>query len=305
MKTRQNTQNNNKTEHQNRASTISSRLASNVGLMLLAIGLAAPLHASAQNGAASSQTVDQASAPRDYALGAGDVLRISVYQNPDMNLETRVSENGTISFPLLGTVKLAGMSVPQAEKTITDGLKNGNFIRQPQVSILLVQIRANQASVLGMVNRPGRYPIEVAGLRLSDLIAIAGGISPSGSDIVTLTGLRKGQVMRQQIDIPTLLTSSDPSQDPIIQNGDTVYVDRMPIVYIYGEVQRPGTMRLERGMTVMQALATGGGLTVRGTDKGIKLHRRNSPTGSIEVLEPAMVDAVKDGDVIYVRQSLF
>jgi polysaccharide export outer membrane protein len=305
MKTRATPQDNINTVHKDHEPKKSGWLASNISLMLMAISLAAPLQVNAQNGAASSQAVDQANAPRDYALGAGDILRISVYQNPDMNLETRVSENGTISFPLLGTVKLAGMSVPQAEKTITDGLKNGNFIRQPQVSILLVQIRSNQASVLGMVNRPGRYPIEVAGLRLSDLIAIAGGISSSGSDIVTLTGLRKGQVMRQQIDIPALLTSPDPSQNPIIQNGDTVYVDRMPIVYIYGEVQRPGTMRLERGMTVMQALATGGGLTVRGTDKGIKLHRRTSPTGPIEVLEPAMADAVKDGDVIYVRQSLF
>lgn len=292
-------------ERRCRAFIMTRTLVSHAGSLLLAMSLAAPMHASAQNGVASPQAVEQAGTPRDYALGAGDVLRISVYQNPDMNLETRVSENGTISFPLLGTVKLAGMSVPQAEKAIADGLKNGNFIRQPQVSILLVQIRANQASVLGMVNRPGRYPIEVAGLRLSDLIAIAGGINSSGSDIVTLTGLRKGQVMRQQIDIPALLTTSDPSQDPIIQNGDTVYVDRMPMVYIYGEVQRPGAMRLERGMTVMQALATGGGLTVRGTDKGIKLHRRTGTAGPVEILEPAMIDAVKDGDVIYVRQSLF
>lgn len=276
-------------------------LTSLVAATLMAGSLALPLQASAQ----STTGATNSSAPREYTLGAGDVLRISVYQNPDMSQETRISEGGTISFPLLGTVKLAGLSVPQAEKALADGLKNGNFIRQPQVSILLVQIRGNQASVLGMVNRPGRYPIELANMRLSDLVATAGGVAPNGSDIVTLTGLRNGQVMRQQIDIATLLTSGNPAQDPVIQNGDTVYVDRMPMVYIYGEVQRPGAMRLERGMTVMQALATGGGLTVRGTDKGLKLHRHGSNAGQVDVLEPAMTDAVKDGDVIYVRQSLF
>lgn len=264
----------------------------------LAAGALAPSTAHAESAAMTE-------ARRDYTLGTGDVLRVSVYQNPDMNLETRVSESGTISFPLLGTIKLAGLSVPQAEKAIADGLKNGNFIRQPQVSILLMQVRGNQASVLGMVNRPGRFPIEVAGMRLSDLLASAGGIAQNGSDIVTLTGLRNGQVMRQQIDFATLLTSGNPEQDPIIQNGDTVYVDRMPMVYIYGEVQRPGAMRLERGMTVMQALASGGGVTVRGTDKGMKLHRRGNGSGKVDVLEPTLTDTVREGDVIYVRQSLF
>ncbi|MEX8520884.1 MAG: polysaccharide export protein EpsE [Leptothrix sp. (in: b-proteobacteria)] len=269
-----------------------------VAALTLAAAVVVPVDAQAQSAALTE-------ARRDYTLGAGDTLRISVYQSQDLTLETRVSESGTISFPLLGTIKLVGLSVPQAEKTIADGLKNGNFIRQPQVNILLLQIRGNQAAVLGMVNRPGRFPIEVAGMRLSDLVATAGGIAQTGSDSVTLTGLRNGQVMRQQIDLATLLTTGSPDQDPIIQNGDTVYVDRMPMVYIYGEVQRPGPMRLERGMTVLQALASGGGVTVRGTDKGMKLHRRSSNAGQVDVLEPAMTDTVREGDVIYVRQSLF
>jgi polysaccharide export outer membrane protein len=241
---------------------------------------------------------------RDYVLGPGDVIRVSVYQNADLTLETRVAESGSISFPLLGQIRLGGLTVPTAEKVIADGLRNGNFVRQPQVSILVTQVRGNQASVLGMVNRPGRFPIEQTGMRLSELLATAGGIAQGGSDLVTLIGVRDGRPLRVVIDLPNLFTASAKTNDPVIVNGDTVYVERMPMVYIYGEVQRPGAMRLEREMTVIQALATGGGLTQRGTEKGLRVHRRNAD-GKVEILQPGMNDPMKDGDVIYVRESLF
>ncbi len=243
-------------------------------------------------------------AQRDYVLGPGDVVRVSVYQNQDLTLETRITESGAISYPLLGQVRLGGLSVPQAEKLIADGLKNGNFVRQPQVSILVTQVRGNQASVLGMVNRPGRYPIEQTGMRLSELLATAGGIAQGGSDQVVLSGMRDRKPLRVVIDVPLLFAQSGGVNDPVIANGDTVYVERMPMVYIYGEVQRPGAMRLERDMTVLQGLASGGGLTQRGTEKGLRLHRRGAD-GKVQILQPGMNDPLQNGDVIYLRESLF
>ena len=243
-------------------------------------------------------------AQRDYVLGPGDVVRVSVYQNQDLTLETRITESGAISYPLLGQVRLGGLSVPQAEKVIADGLKNGNFVRQPQVSILVTQVRGNQASVLGMVNRPGRYPIEQTGMRLSELLATAGGIAQGGSDQVVLSGIRDRKPLRVVIDVPLLFAQSGGVNDPVIANGDTVYVERMPMVYIYGEVQRPGAMRLERDMTVLQGLASGGGLTQRGTEKGLRLHRRGAD-GKVQILQPGMNDPLQNGDVIYLRESLF
>ena len=240
----------------------------------------------------------------DYVIGPGDVLRINVYQNPDLTLETRINESGAISYPLLGTVKLGGLSVTQAEKTIADGLLKGNFLRQPQVSLQLLQVRGNQASVLGMVNRPGRYPIEVTGLRLSELLATAGGIAPTGSDTVTLSGVRNGQQFRKQIDVGQLLNNGKREDDPVVENGDSIYVDRMPMVYVYGQVQRPGSMRVERGMTVMQVLANGGGLTQRGTEKNIKLNRRGAD-GRVQEKEVNLNETVTEGDVIFVRESMF
>ena len=245
----------------------------------------------------------QAAAP-EYRLGAGDVVRVNVFQNPDLTLETRITEAGVVSYPLLGSIRLGGLTVTAAEKLIADGLKNGNFVKQPQVTLVVTQVRGNQVSVLGQVNRPGRYPIEVADMRLSDMIATAGGVATTGADLVVLTGTRSGQPYRLEVDLPALFSAGGRAMDVLVANGDSIWVDRQPLVYIYGEVQRPGPMRLERGMTVMQALATGGGLTARGTQKGIRIHRK-AADGKIEVVEPTLDDRVQEGDVVFVRESLF
>jgi polysaccharide export outer membrane protein len=272
-------------------------------LVAAALGLAA-LGAQAQASAAATAA---AAATPEYRLGAGDVVRVVVYQNPDLTLETRVSETGAISFPLLGSVRIGGLGVSAAEKLIADGLRNGNFVKAPQVTIVLLQVKGNQASVLGQVNRPGRYPIETTDMRMTDLLANAGGVATTGADLLVLSGTRGGKPFRMEIDLPSVFGPSAEHgrpNDVVIQNGDVLWVDRAPLVYIYGEVQRPGPLRLERGMTVMQALAAGGGLTQRGTERGIRVHRK-SADGKVQVAQPTMDDSLKDGDVVYVKESLF
>ena len=276
----------------------STRPATGAPAAAVAPAPAAP-PAAAAPGPAAPRTV-----AAEYKLGSGDVIRVAVFQNPDLSLETRLTENGIINYPLLGNIRIGGLTVTAAEKLISDGLRNGNFVRQPQVTIVVLQIRGNQASVLGQVNRPGRFPIEVADMRLSDLLAMAGGTAPTGADTVVVTGVRDGKPFRTEVDLPTLFSSAGSSNDLIILNGDTVWVDRQPLVYIYGEVQRPGPLRLERGMTLLQALATGGGVTARGTQKGIKVHRKDG-SGAVKIIEPRMTDQLQDGDVVYVRESLF
>jgi polysaccharide biosynthesis/export protein len=254
--------------------------------------------------AEATETGASVNATAEYQLGAGDVVRISVYQSPDLSVEARISEAGLVSYPLLGNIKIGGLSAGAAEKLIADGLKAKNFVRLPQVSVLVTQVRSNQASVLGQVNRPGRFPIEANDMRLSDLLAIAGGISGNGADAVILVGTRNGQRIRKEIDLADIFGASTSEKDVFVSNGDVVYVERAPIAYIYGDVQRPGPMRLERGLTVMQALATGGGLTPRGTEKALRLHRKGAD-GKLRVMQPAMDDVLKDGDVVFIRESLF
>lgn len=241
----------------------------------------------------------------DYVLGAGDVIRISVYQNPDLTLDTRVSEGGSISYPLLGTVKIGGLSVSEAEKKIAAGLRDGNYLKQPQVSILVAQVKGNQVSVLGMVNRPGRYPLEMSNTKLSEVLAQAGGpVTGSSSDVVVVTGMRNGKTFRKEVDFPMIFAANNPEEDMIMQNGDTVYVDRVPYVYVYGEVQGPGTKPLQRDMTLLQALAASGGLNLRGTEKGIRVHRRDA-NGVVQIVQPGMNDKLQKDDVVYVKESLF
>jgi polysaccharide export outer membrane protein len=239
----------------------------------------------------------------DYPLGPGDVIRIQVFQNPDLTTETRVSENGVITYPLIGNIDVGGLPISDAEKKVGDALKKGGFVRQPQVNIILLQMRGNQVSVLGQVNRPGRFPLETLS-RVSDMLAMAGGTTPIGDDSAIVIGTRDGKPFRKVIDIPELYLGERSDEDIILKGGDVIYVHRAPVFYIYGEAQRPGAYRIERGMTIMQALAQGGGHTVRGSEWRLRLHRKNAD-GVVEKLSPEMTDTVQPNDIIYVRESIF
>lgn len=246
----------------------------------------------------------QANSPADYTLGAGDAIRIQVFQNPDLTLDTRVSENGVVTYPLIGSVELGGTTIAGAEKKIASALKEGGFVQQPQVNIVLMQVRGNQVSVLGQVGRPGRFPLETFNTRVSDMLAAAGGATPGGADVAIVTGMRNGKSFRKEIDIPSLFLKEGSVDDVVLSGGDTIYVHRAPMFYIYGEAQRPGSYRIERDMTVMQALALAGGPNMRGSESRLRLHRKNG-SGEVEQMAPEMNDRILPDDVIYVRESIF
>jgi polysaccharide biosynthesis/export protein len=250
------------------------------------------------------QSTPAVAAPQDYLLGPGDILRISVFKNPDLSLDARVSEAGAIAYPLVGSVPVSGLTLPAAERKIGQMLKDGGFVLNPQVNILLTTALGNLVSVIGEVNTPGRYSLETAGGHLSGMLAAAGGIGQNGGDFVIVTGTRGGKPFRREIDIVKMYSSGNTADDVDLFGGDTLFVNRAPMFYIYGQVQKPGQVRLERGMTVMQALASGGGVTGKGTSRGIVRHRRDA-TGKVKEEGVSLDDDVHDQDVIYVKESLF
>ncbi len=237
-------------------------------------------------------------------LGEGDSIRITVFQNPDLSTETRISERGTITFPLIGEIPLAGLTPARAEARIAEHLVKGKFLVKPQVNLNLVQVRSRQVSVLGQVVRPGRYPLDDTSSNLTDILALAGGISPTGDDNVSVTMKRDGKIVKLEVDVPTMYRTGDMSRNIRLENGDVIFVQRAPVFYIYGEVQRAGSYRLEQAMTVMQALSVGGGVTPRGTDRGLKIRRR-ALDGTLRVVDARLNDLVEPNDVIYVKESLF
>jgi len=236
------------------------------------------------------------------SLGMGDVVRVTVFRNPDLTTEARISEKGVILFPLIGEVQLVGLTPAQASSLIADRLREGRYVVNPEVTVSMAQINSRQVAVLGAVNKPGRYPLDSQSSRLTDFLAMAGGIAPTGADHVTLVATRDARTVKRDVDVKAIF-AGDLSQNVQLEPGDTIFVEKAPTVYIYGEVQRAGAYRLEPHMTVMQALALGGGVTTRGTRRGIQIARRDA--SGVHEVDASLTDTVQSDDVIYVRESLF
>lgn len=242
-------------------------------------------------------------APPNYRLASGDSIRVSLFQNPDMTLETRVSEDGTITYPLIGRVAIGDLELGAAETKISKALKDGGFFKQPQVNIQLMEVRGNKVSVLGQVNKAGTFPLLTTS-RVSQMLAEAGGQTSTGADRIVLTGTRDGKAFRREIDIDALYRDDKGDADVVVAGGDTIYVPRAPMFFIYGEVTKPGNYKIERGMTMRQAISTGGGLTLRGTERRLKVVRA-TPQGTSGKVPVEVDDPVQPGDTIYVAESLF
>lgn len=240
----------------------------------------------------------------EYRLGSGDLVKITVFDHPELKLETRVDEKGQINFPLVGAVPVGGETAATAQTRIARALEKGGFLKNPQVNLVVDKFRSQQVSVLGQVKNPGKYPLE-APSTVTDLVAEAGGITLDGADdIILIQRKQAGQTQQIEIDTRALYRDKQLSLDQQVRDGDVIFVPRAPVFYIYGEVQKPGAFRVERNMTLMQALSLGGGITPRGTQRGIQIKRRGSD-GKTASIKAALDDEIRADDVIYVKESLF
>ena len=253
--------------------------------------------------AAMTPTAESQADLRLEALGMGDMVRVSVFRNPELTTEARVSERGTILFPMIGEVNVAGLTPSQAGARIADKLRSGKYVVNPEVTVSMMQVNSRQVSVLGNVVKPGRYPLDSTTAHLTDVIALAGGVGPTGSDEVTIITNRGGKQEKVQVDMAEMFRNGDLSRNISLEPGDTIYVHKAPMVYVYGEVQKGGAYRVEPNMTVMQAIAMGGGITPRGTERGIKISRRDGK--GVNRIDANLTTTVQPDDVIYIRESLF
>jgi polysaccharide export outer membrane protein len=225
-------------------------------------------------------------------LGTGDAVRVTVFQQPDLTTEARITDRGTINMPLVGEVKIGGMSAAQAGGSIAESFKKGGYLKNPQVAVALTTLRSRQVSVLGLIARPGRYALDDTSSQLADVIAAAGGIAAGGSDTVTV--IRDGKEQKvNMLHTPFKL-----------QGGETINIERAPVFYVTGEVTRAGAYPVTPNLTVMQAIVAGGGITPRGSERRVKL-RRAAPNGKVIETDAKPHDVVKADDVIFVKEALF
>jgi polysaccharide export outer membrane protein len=241
-----------------------------------------------------------AHAAGDYRLGPGDLLKISTFGYNDLATDARVSESGNITFPLIGQVPVEGLSTRDVESLIAEKLQAGSFITRAQVSVLIVEYQSQKVSVMGQVAKPGQFFLDGT-TRVLDLLAKSGGLNDeSAADHAVLL---RSDGRSQVIDLEGLF-AGDASQNPQVTHGDTINVPRAPRFYIYGEVQKPGAYRLERNMTLSRAISASGGLTARGSERRTVVKRRDAAgqelTASIDG-----ADAIREDDVLFVKESLF
>jgi polysaccharide export outer membrane protein len=237
-------------------------------------------------------------------LGPGDSVSIQVYGQPDLSTTVYVGDDGTVSVPLAGNIQVAGLSPAQASSRIEAALKTGKILVDPHVTLTVTQTRSQRVSVLGQVGTPGRYPVE-SNTTIFDLLAQAGGITAAGSDIVYIIRLDKdGKEIRYPVDLKGLANGSGSIHAMSLQGGDSVFVPKAEQFSIYGEVTTPGRYRVEAGMTVIEAIAKAGGITLRGSQRRVEI-KREQANGSYSTVKAKLGDLVQPDDVVQVKESIF
>jgi len=265
----------------------------------LLFALTLPPLAEAGNSEAQNSEARQ-TAPDDYRVGAGDLLHITVFGYPDLTGDVRVSQTGNITFPLLGAVPVVGLSARDVETSLSDKLASGHFIKQSQVTVLVMEYQSQRVAVMGEVAKPGQYPL-VGTRHVLNMLADAGGVlmATAGDRAV----LVRADGTRVPVDLVEMM-SGDAAQNPVVHPDDTINVPRAPQFYIYGEVQKPGVYRLDREMTVDAAISAGGGLTRRGSERGIVV-KRHGADGKEYKVRIRGSDLVQPDDVLMVKESWF
>ncbi len=213
------------------------------------------------------------------AIGPGDLLDLTVFDVPELVLKVRVDANGVVSLPLMGDLKLAGMTVRDAQRFIARELVEQKMVKEPQVSLFIEEFATQGITVYGEVNTPGIYPL-MGPHRLYDAISAAGGLTLKSGATVTI-------LHATQRDHPQVITLSDANPvehaDVTIYPGDKIIVSKAGVVYVLGEVNKPGAFLMEdnTSISVLKATALAGGTTKLASLKDSVILRK-SPQGTVE-----------------------
>ena len=253
----------------------------------------------------------------DYEVGPGDVLEVTVFGNDDLSRVPTVQTNGSISYPLLGEVQVAGLTVAEIQRKLTNLLEK-DYLVKPQVEVKVREYQSQFESVVGEVNNPGRKPIR-GRLRLIDALIESGGLRATASGEVMISRTEgEFEGGKRSLSVRISSSASPSTQDLVnlelpLQNGDIVTALPKSYVTVDGEVNRPGRYAIEADLTVTGAVSLAGGLTRFGSS-GVKVRRTDPRDGKVTIVEVDLKD-VRNGkkpdvpllpnDVISVSRRVF
>ena len=248
-----------------------------------------------------------------YQVGAADVLGIKVFGEEALSNIYTVDSDGSITFPLIGRVHVAGHTTRQVEEHLTK-LLDGDYLKRPQISVEIATFRSRFIFVLGEVRNPGKYNIQ-GPQTLLEVIAHAGSTTPAAGDSIIVQRYKEGiasaitaalpddertaEVLRVSLED---LRQGRLNANILLQDSDTIIVPPAERFYVQGFVKQPGSFVLRPGMTVRQAIAEAGGISERGSTRGIKIIRKINDK-EVE-LDAGMSDVVRPNDTIRIRQRL-
>jgi polysaccharide export outer membrane protein len=243
--------------------------------------------------------------PDSYIVGPQDQLSITVFEESELTGKYRVDSDGWFSFPLLERVRAAGRTVSELQATLTALLANG-FLKNPQVRVEIDQYKSQSVFVSGEVRAPGKILMSGNSMTLLEALAQAGSPTQSASNEITVTRRDEAadsaeptfiRVNRRDLEVGRA------GYDILLRDGDIINVPPAKRFYIAGQVRNPGFYVLEPGMSVQQAIALAGGLTERGSNRGIIATRIvNGKAADVAV---KLEDAVEPNDTLNIRQRFF
>jgi protein involved in polysaccharide export with SLBB domain len=224
-----------------------------------------------------------------YRIGPNDVIRIQVFGEEDLTLESAVSGEGKIDYPLLGVLQVGGQTIEDVQKDLTARLASG-YLRQPKVSVSIVRHR--NFYVGGEVKTPGGFPYQ-EGLTVQKAITMAGGFTEKSDK----TDIKVTRFSGKGVD------AASAGADTLVMADDLIVVAPLQKFYVNGEVKKPGEYPYEKGLTVHKAITMAGGFTDKASTKRVKVLRRiNSDERTLEI---ALDAPVLPQDIIVVRQRFF
>ena len=258
-----------------------------------------------------SAPVAGAQSAGDYVIGAQDVLTVAVFDQPDLGGKYAVELDGSFTFPLIGRVKAGGLTIRDFEGELKSRLADG-FFKNPQVTVSIEQYRSQRVFVTGEVRTPAAYAL-TGDMTLIEALAQAGSTTQFASDEVIVVRAGSGgegaappdaagrETVR--VNLKDLQSGAAGARNVDLRDGDTIYVARAELAYVFGQVKTPGSYPIKTDTTILRALSLAGGVLPTGAMNRTKVIRMID--GAKKELRVELTDLVQPGDTLVVPERFF